>query len=171
MLLKITGLIAVFLVCTFGGMMMSMKLSKRVRHLESFICAVGFIATEIRYFASPVEVIMEKLNHVEEYKQLKVFEICKANIKHAKQFSNAWELAVKESEYSLSLQSADYESLLWFGRTLGTTDVEGQLANCEHCCEQLSQRLTIAREDVNKKGKMYSSLGVLTGIFMAVMLL
>jgi stage III sporulation protein AB len=170
MIFKIIGLIAVFIVCTLSGMIMSMKLSKRVRQIESFICAVGLIATEIRYFASPVEVIMEKLNQIEEYKQLKVFEICKANLKNTNRFSKAWESAIKEAQQSLSLQSADYESLLWFGRSLGTTDVEGQLANCEHCCEQLSQRLTIAREDLSKKGKMYSSLGVLAGIFMAVML-
>jgi stage III sporulation protein AB len=169
--LKIAGLILVFIVCSTVGMMMSMKLSKRVRQIESFICAVGLIATEIRYFASPVEVLVEKLNQIEEYRQLKVFEMCKLNLKHEKQFSKAWELAIKEAEHTLSLQSADYESLLWFGRSLGTTDVQGQLANCENCCEQLSQRLTLAREDMNKKGKMYSSLGVLTGIFVAVMLI
>lgn len=170
MYVKIAGLILVFIACSLVGMIMSMKLTKRVRQIESFICAVGLIATEIRYFASPVEVIMEKLNQIEEYSQLKVFEICKLNLKHEKQFSKAWDLAVKEAERSLSLQSADYESLLWFGRTLGTTDVQGQLANCENCCEQLSQRLILAREDMNKKSKMYSSLGVLTGIFLAVML-
>jgi stage III sporulation protein AB len=170
MYLKIIGLIAIFIGCTLCGMMMSMKLTKRVRQIESFICAVGLIATEIRYFASPVEAIMEKLDQIEDYKQLKVFEICKANLKNTNRFSQAWESAIKESEKSLALQSADYESLLWFGRALGTTDVEGQLANCERCCEQLSQRLIIAREDSGKKGKMYSSLGILAGIFIAVML-
>jgi stage III sporulation protein AB len=162
---------AVFLVCSAAGLLKSAELSKRVRQLEALKGAINLISTEIRYFASPVDVIMKKLNALDEYTGLKIFGLCENNFKNTNDFAKAWAASIAEARPQLSLNKGDYEALLWFGSMLGATDIEGQIANCERYAEMLSQRLTHAREDKLKRGKMYSSLGILSGAFIVVIFL
>jgi stage III sporulation protein AB len=158
----------VFIVCTAAGLYKSAVLSKRVRQLEAFVGAINLISTEIRYFASPVEDIMQKVNALEEYAQLLVFGICKKNLLKLRDFPKAWEFSLIEAKPKLALNAGDFETLLWFGKLLGTTDLEGQTANCERYGKLLEQRLIHAKDDMLKRGKMYSSLGVLAGVFIIV---
>ena len=169
MILKVAGLVAIFIACSAWGLFKSSGLSKRVRQLELFVGTLGLISTEIRYFASPTDVIVGKIDALGEYKELRVFGICKMKLPKLRDFSRAWEDALNEAKQYLSLADSDYEALLWFGKVLGTTDVEGEIANCEHYGALLRQRLELAREDKKKRGKMYSSLGVLTGLFFLVL--
>ncbi|HEX3027601.1 MAG TPA: stage III sporulation protein AB, partial [Clostridia bacterium] len=169
-MIKAVGLILMFLVCTAGGAFKSLDLSKRVRQLESFMGAITLISTEIRYFASPTDVIMGKIGALDEYKELRVFGLCRKNLDQYRDFPKAWEQSIEQSKPYLSLNDSDYETLLWFGKVLGTTDVEGETANCERYKNLLGQRLQRAREDQRKRGRMYTSLGVLAGVFIVVLL-
>lgn len=151
--------------------MKSRELSVRVRQLEAFVGAISMISTEIRYLASPVGVLMTKVDALEEYRELKIFGICADKLAEIPDFSKAWELSLTQARPFLSLNDGDCEALLWFGRVLGTTDVDGQTASCGRYADLLSQRLTVAREDRGKRGKLFSSLGVLGGIFFVVLFL
>ncbi len=168
MIFKLFGIIAIFGVCVTAGFMKTASLSKRVRELEAFLSALSLISTEIRYFASPTDDIIAKLDSANEYKQLRVFGICRKKLENTRDFGKAWVDALDESKSYLSLDNGDYEALKWFGSLFGTTDTDGQLANCERYCGLLQQRITSAREDKSKRGKMYTSLGVLAGVFFAV---
>ena len=170
MIVKAGGIIAVFIVCVATGFIKSYSLSKRVRELESFLSALSLISTEIRYFASPTDVIISKLAFANEYVKLRVFEFCKANLEQTRDFTSAWGGAIDKAKPFLSLDKDDIEALTGFGGTFGTTDTQGQLANCERYSELLRQRLESAREDKTKRGRMYSSLGVLAGVFFALIL-
>ena len=158
----------IFCVCAAAGMLKSAGLSRRVRQLEGFTGALGLISTEIRYFASPVDTLMHKVSSLPEYRELAVFGVCAEKLQKSRDFRHAWEEALKECRPRLALADGDLETLLWFGRVLGTTDVEGQTANCERYGELLRQRLALARQDQTKRGKMYSSLGLLAGVFLFV---
>lgn len=167
-MIKILGLTAIFIACAAAGLIKSYSLSKRVRELEAFLSAFSQISTEIRYFASPTNVIISKLDAFNEYKGLHIFGLCKENLERTHDFSKAWDCAISEAKPYLSLEKSDIDVLKSFGNTFGTTDVEGQIANCERYCDLLRQRLESARQDKVKRGRMYTSLGVLAGIFFAV---
>lgn len=169
MFLKITGMITVFLVCSVWGIFRTMRLSKRVRQLEKWIGAVRFISSEIRYFAEPLDVIINKLASSSEYRELQFFDFCRDYLMRTRNFAGAWKQAVSGAKERLALSAADYEPLQWLGGTLGKTDVEGQVADCERCVEMLGVRLSSAREDKSRRGKMYTSLGILTGVFFVVL--
>lgn len=171
MAVKVIGMVVLFFSCAGFGFSKSFGFLRRIRQLEAFTGAINQIANEIRYFSSPTEVIMEKIDGMEEYRNLKIFGICKEKMKETRDFYKAWESALRQVKPSLSLQEGDTETLLWFGRVLGTTDVEGELANCERYRVLLNQRLENAREDQKKRGKMYSSLGVLAGVLFVVILI
>lgn len=142
-----------------------------MRQLELLISGISMISTEIRYCASPTEAIMEKLNSMDEYKPLKIFGNFEKRILVQRDFEKAWQDSVRESAPSLALNTDDLEAMCWFGRVLGATDVEGQLGNCERFSALLKQRLAGAREDLKKRGRMYYSMGVLTGAFLIILLL
>lgn len=171
MILKAGGVIVVFAACVAAGLMKSASLEKRVRELEAFLSALSLISNEIRYFATPTEDIIEKLDSSKEFKNLYIFNYCKNNFKTSRDFSRAWSDALLQSKQKLSLDDGDYEALTFFGSIFGTTDTEGQMANCERYKNLLQQRLDCAREDKSKRGRMYTSFGVLAGVFFAVIFL
>ncbi len=153
-----------------AGLLRSAALSKRVRQLEGFSGAMESIATEIRYFALPLAELMAKLDAMPEYRELRVFGSAGRAFAKSRDFPSAWERAVAEAKPYLALDEGDREALLWFGRGLGTTDVEGQTAGCARYRALLRQRLEAAIEDKKRRGRMYSSLGVLAGVFFVVIL-
>ena len=164
---KLCGIAAVFIACSAAGLMKSRSLSKRVHELESFLSALSLISTEIRYFASPTDTIMKKLAKSSEYAKLKVFEYCAENLEQIRDFPKAWNDAIGMAKPYLSLENDDIKALKDYGASFGTTDADGQAANCERYSELLRQRLESAKEDKAKRGRMFSSLGVLCGIFFA----
>jgi stage III sporulation protein AB len=171
MTLKLIGAATIIIVCGAVGVFKTGGLSRRVRQLEAFIAAVDYISTEIRYCAAPAEVLMSRLASLKEYSSLRVFAACTEKLASAVSFREAWASAIAEAKDSLDLDYDDREVLLRFGSVLGTTDIEGQTANCEHCRELLIQRLSGAVEDRRRHGRMYTSLGVLCGVFIATVLI
>lgn len=169
MTIKIIGLLSLFAVCAIWGMQKSFKLHKRVSQIEGFCGAISLISSEIRCFATPIDVLLAKLDSLEEYKRLCVFGLCRQYFNLTNNFSASWERAVEETKNSLALNFGDYEEIKWFGKLLGTKDIVGEVANCERYRELLEKRLDIARVDCIKKGRMYGSLGVLTGTFLFVL--
>lgn len=150
--------------------MRSLRLSKRVRQLELWTGAVRFISSEIRYSATPLDRIVAKLANAEEYRELHVFEPCAQRLKATRDFASAWQEAVSSEKSRLALTQTDCEPILSLGGTLGTTDVEGQVADCGRCAQMLAVRLDAAREDCGKRGRMYASIGVLSGVFFIILL-
>lgn len=167
MMFKYMGIAAIIIACTTAGLLKSLSLSKRVRELEVFLSALNFITTEIRYFSSPTDVIISKLKLNEEYVNLKIFNFCEAELIKTHDFKMSWGNALESSKPFLSLNTGDFETLKCFGDTFGTTDSEGEIANCEHYINSLKLRLESARTDKTKRGRMYSSLGFLVGALFA----
>jgi stage III sporulation protein AB len=142
-----------------------------VGELGTFIDAVGYISSEIRYFSSPVASIMSGLDSIADYGRLRIFGICAEKLKSGEDIPSAWKSAANEAAGLLSLDSADMDILLRFGEALGRTDAEGQQANCSRCRESLKARLKDADDERVRRGRLYSSLGVLAGAFAVVMLI
>lgn len=171
MVLKIGGLLALFLACTAAGFLRASALGRRVRELEDFLGALAAIASEIRYSATPTEEILEKLGASPQYRELRVFAESAALLRDTRDVAKAWTLALEAAKPSLSLDEGDLEALGWFGAIFGATDTQGQLANCERYTTLLAQRLDRAREDQRRRGRMYSALGLLAGTFFCVFFL
>jgi len=57
------------------------------------------------------------------------------------------------------------------GMALGTSDVQGQISMLEVNARLLSQHGDEAHEEYRVKGKMYRSIGILAGLFMAILII
>ena len=155
--MKYAGLLLIVLVCGGMGMMKSMQYTARVRYLEAILSFLQTLASEMEYR--------------EEYKCLPFLRECERLCREGTEFPIAWAKAVRDKAKAMDLSERDLKLLLSFGCGIGTTDVDGQLANCSLHRELFGQSLQSAREEKNKHGKLYLKLGLLSGIGISIVLL
>lgn len=72
------------------------------------------------------------------------------------------------AENTVGLTSSDVSRLVSFGRSLGTTALEGQIANCDMFCADFELRLSEAREKKKKYAKVLPPLGALAGAVIVI---
>lgn len=152
------------IVCTMTGSYFTSRDRLRVRTIEELLLMIQIISTEIKFSRAPLDSIIIRLNRRNNFLHLDFIEECVSFLKD-KSFPEAWKLSVRKS----SLHNSDKQLLLSLGDNLGTSDVEGQLSNCELHRELLENNLKNAREKCVRFGKLYTSLGVLGGFLIAVL--
>lgn len=84
-------------------------------------------------------------------------------------FSDAWRKAVAADLAMCDIK--DKELIASIGSNLGRTDLQGQLDAMEYIKCSLKERSSSAEEMYRSKGRVYGSMGVLTGAFLSVLLM
>lgn len=82
----------------------------------------------------------------------------------------AWETACEKLK-ALACCGDEADILLELGSSLGKSDAEGQLALIELYKNRLCACSSAAADDLNKKGKLFSSVGMLCGIGAAIIII
>lgn len=82
--------------------------------------------------------------------------------------SNAWNESLVITKTNLVAE--DLEMLRAFGKMLGKTGVEGQVKEIELTNMLLDQQAEEARKKKMKNGKMYQSLGFISGLAICILL-
>ena len=82
----------------------------------------------------------------------------------------SWEVAVENSINNTSLQKEDIDVLKSLGKMLGNTDLEGQVSQIDLTINLLKEQIKQATEEKNKNSKLYKTLGIATGLTMAIIL-
>jgi len=121
------------------------------------------MAVQIRYRALPLAELFGALNGSEFLETVGAGFHARPNIN----YRDAWNNAVD----SFSELAEEREILLSIGNSLGGSDVSGQIAMLELNKELLQKRLGAASETAQKKGAMYRSVGLLTGLGLAIMVI
>jgi stage III sporulation protein AB len=77
---------------------------------------------------------------------------------------------VKKCIRMTALNKEDEQVLLSFGRSLGNTDLDGQIRNIRLTLGQLAMQERKAEENRKKNESMYRSLGILGGMAVVIVL-
>lgn len=85
-------------------------------------------------------------------------------------FPTAWIQGVRAAKNHMALTEEDTALVLRFGEMIGSTDLDGQLDQIGLLEEQLRQAIQQAGEKCVSTGKLYRSLGVLSGIALVILL-
>ena len=152
------------------GLMKSAEFGGRVKQLEAILSMIQDMATQIRYRALPLS---DLIGHMAEQKELECLPFLKQCAKRCEEgipFPKAWEQSVEQQGKRPYLKEKDLSILYAFGNGLGTTDVEGQLANCRLHSKLVEESLQHARAERDGMGRLYSTLGILAGIGAAIVL-
>ena len=147
----------------------SISLKRRVLTLEASVRLTEIISSQMRYLSAPIHEIVHRLAANEELSALPFLDEINSLINSGAKPHEAWEQSVAKSDCGLSL--SDKELLADFGRELGKSDVESQLAHCEVFREKLSSRAEDAKSDYTGKGNLYTTIGVVCGLGIATLLI
>ena len=85
-------------------------------------------------------------------------------------FSAIWRNAVSEMEGKTALSKSDRQTLENLGEHLGFLDRETQERTLLLYLEQVDAELQVLREHRQERCRLYTSLGVMGGLFLAVIL-
>ena len=145
--------------------MESRKLSVRVEKLEAFLRFLSAAKTEVRYSAVPVQQILQR--HGEG---LSFLRDCTADCAGGEGFAEAWRRAVGSRAGAEGFSARDGELLLLFGDGFGASDTDGQISHLELYSGLFGEALDRAREDRDRKSKLYLTLGIFAGLSAALLL-
>lgn len=144
--MTVVGAVLIFIACALFGLLEAAALSLRVKKLtmcRSYIMRVG---EEIRHSRKELPQILKSV-------QSGVYI-----------HNGVW-------QKTAGLLSEDLELISSYANTLGTTDIEGQIKNTNVHIERLDALLCEAEEKNKKCSRLYVSLGLLCGAFLAILVI
>ena len=165
-MLKTAGIIVVIIVTTMTGSYFSNMLKVRVVNLKKINYMIDEIIIMLRFKASTVYEISEILKRSDRFSEFEFLN----KIDKSVSFQQSWYNSVL-SYPPCGMKKSDVELLADIGKKLGTSDLEGQISTLSLQQAELLSSISSAEKDYFQKAKLYRSLGVLAGAFIAVMLI
>lgn len=127
--------------------------------------------TYLKYEKMPTGEMVEQLSANHSLEGLCFLKHCREGMQDNPNFPVVWKSSVEQSTPQLSLVQEDYEILDLIGGVLGGSDLQSQLGGLTLVSGLVKQNLNDANGQKETKGKLYRSLGVLSGIGIAVLVL
>ena len=165
MALKIFGGLLLVLSGFSAGWFCSKKLLMRRNFFKKFLCFVSNLSTQFRYSTSDIFTLVSLSASTSG---LDSFEISEET---GTPFYEIWSERVNEIPAKFGLKNSDRQLLLEFGEQLGKTDVDGQLKHLELYESLFKKQLTDAENEINKKSKLYKTMGFFVGTAAALMII
>ena len=156
------------LTCALSGQLFAARMRARVTALEAALHLLRETQAQLRFLALPVADLLSQLCRREALRALPFLPRCRALTLEGTPFPQAWQQALEEAPGAL--QPQDKAQLLFFGESIGATNIDGQLSACALCAELLEAQLHTAAQDSRKYGKLLPMLGLLGGAGIAILL-
>lgn len=151
----------------FAGQWARLICKKRIDNLERMKILIRFFETELTFCRTPVMDLIYSARKRFFDKDLRFLEECSLIYSNESCFSESWRKAVEKFPPT-GFTKRDNELLILFGKSLGTTDLEGQVNICRLYDSLFESQLISAKNDLQQKGTLYSGLGAAGGLFLAV---
>ena len=108
-------------------------LSLRVSLLEKICIMLRVVRTQLECCCCPVGDVLGILGSTPDLKELMFIPEC-IKLCDSEPFPQAWSDSLSSRKNTVGLTLSDISRLVSFGRSLGTTALEGQIANCDMFC-------------------------------------
>lgn len=170
-IIKWTSLMLIFLLVTLLGNIIAKKYKNRVKQLKEIKVILNMIETKIKFTQQPLTEIFKEIVSTEKKNRSVniIFKEASQNIEN-KSFEQAWSEAIAKTKEKLDLSEEDINIIEGMGKTLGTTDIEGQVKEIEIVKEFIDSQIQKAEEERKKNEKMYKMLGGIAGIGIVIIL-
>lgn len=172
MVIKLLGSGLILCSSTAIGFLLSNNLRERIEELEMIKKLLLLLRGEIKYnhatLSEAFHVIAKRIKKPYGTLLYKVSE--KMDLLEGQTFSQIWEQCVEQELKESVLKREDREKLVSFGGQLGYLDMEMQLASIELYLEQTQEEIKAARESRQRNGRLYQALGVMSGIFLVILM-
>ncbi len=154
------------------GVIYASRFDSRVRQLEAFRTALSQLEFDIRFLSLPLTEALEKVAGSQTGAVRKIFHETAdgLNRERGARVSVIWQNAVEKYRCQLCLTEQDLQAVGSFSHSLGSGDTESEIGNIRAAQMRLSVAEDAARAQAQKNGKLYRGLGLLAGIFAAIIL-
>lgn len=168
--IKWTSLILIFLLVTLLGNIIAKKYKNRVKELKELKVTLNIIETKIKFTQQPLTEIFKEIANTEKNNKSVNIIFKEASQNMEESFGQVWSNAISKSRAKLNLTDEDINIIEGMGKTLGTTDIEGQIKEIEIIKEFIDNQIEKAEEERKKNEKMYKMLGGIAGIGIVIIL-
>lgn len=171
--MKAAGILIIILSFTGMGFSMSMDLRKRIDQMKDLKKMVTMLKGEIKYAKAPLpEAFYSMGQRLEEpFTTFLVGTARELDSYNGLPFKEVWNSHVDSDLNKSSLLPKDKEQLKSLGENMGYLDNEMQQNTIELYLEQLESEIDLARQEVAAKSKVYQCLGIMSGLFVAIILI
>lgn len=173
MFIKLLGALVIVSSTSLLGIGAAKAEKYRMEDLEELEKALTLLKSEISFAVLPLPEAMRSVAERRKGVVAMFFEDMaeRLSTRAYGSVSIAWEEAIAASLPSAYLRPEDIEALQSFGRTLGYLDSRQQLAAADICIDSLRRAREECHIRYTKNARMYKSMGLLSGILLAVVLL
>lgn len=173
MILKIIGSACIIIACTAIGFGLSYRLHGRYRELLELRKILYLLSGEIRFGSSTLDeafcTVSERSDSV--YKEFFAYLSDEMKKRNSMTLEDLWKNAVETKLQKAHLSREDRMNLERVGDDLGCLDKETQLKTLSLLVEQFDDARKSLQEELPKKMKLYNYLGILTGVFLTILLI
>lgn len=169
-ILKIILCLGILEISTYIGMVFSKKLDKTMQEYVELQNILIYIKTSIQYLNQDILQIFEEIYI--KYKHQNWGILFKNILDEINMNSLSLNQAILSSTNKYKFMfCSDLDILEKIGDNLGKTDVSDQINNISLYEERLKEKISKAKDEKNKKEKMYRSLGIICGIMLVIVLI
>lgn len=172
-MLKLLGIVLIVFSCTAMGWNQSMAIEKRLRELREIEKLVHLMLGEITYRK---EALPEVLFHTSK-RAAPPFDVFlrevaeQASLYQGECFSGIFRNKAEECLKNSNLTAKELEEFIQLGGYLGWLDIDMQKNTMTLYLEQVKADILKLSGEIPAKQKMCKSMGVMAGIFLAIILL
>lgn len=165
-MLKLLGMVLLFLGSAGTGLLLSRGLSKRTELILLIQKLLLQLSNDLSYQKTPTVQLLRDLSRDECYEKLPFLKEFQDLTVQKAPVSRLWDDALEKQP---NLQKEERELLRETGRILGSSDSESQI---NALCLQQKKLELILEEALQKQqtqGKLFRSMGVLTGFLLVIL--
>lgn len=172
MVLKIVGGIFVVIASSGLGFWMASQWKEHLKAVEQLRKMIFLLKGEILYANSPLE---EAFYHVGKKAAGVLGDFfldvsTRLENQHGEPFYTMWKEEIDKLGKNAFLSAQDKQELMGFGEHLGYLDCEMQERTILLYLEQLDLTINYLREHQREKSRLYTSMGVMGGLFLVILM-
>ena len=157
-------------VCLLTGLTLCAQLRKRIRDLDYFVRLFTVMDAQIAYALQPTDALLHHLCRTAEFADFSFVVFLQDAFAKGNPFTTAWKEALKKYTAHAALKATDIDLLCAFGDIFGTTDKNGQTANCAYYISRLKELSGELKSNEKTATRLYLTLGTLGGLFLTILL-
>lgn len=160
----------IFVIFSLIGNLYSKKYSNRLYELEKINGLLNIFKAKIKFTCLTIQ---EIFNQIYEENKDNIGEIFKnaSDYMNEESSKKAWEKSLENATKKTNFNEEDITTLKTLGKMLGNTDMAGQVSQIELTEQMLLERIENAKVEKKKNSKLYKTLGITTGLAIAIILI
>lgn len=172
MVFKILGSICVITASSGLGFWMAGQWKEHLSTMEQLRKMIFLLKGEIIYANAPLEEAFARIGRRSSGPLGKLFEAVALRIEHQRgePFYTMWKEEIDRLGKSSLLSDKDKQELMGFGEHLGYLDREMQERTILLYLEQLDLTIDYLREHQREKSHLYTSFGIMGGLFLVIIM-